>query len=112
MKKFYMFNKKISLLFSCFILLMTAMNAQPITTTFANNNGNALVTFNFQNTNAYDVQITDISSITGISGANTGSLWYKTSAIAGAPGAISTANGWTNAASQAFTGVANTTTTT
>lgn len=82
------------------------------TTGFTNNNGNSLITFNFVNNNASAVIITDIASITSLSGANTAQLWYKPGAIAGAPGAISAANGWTMAASGTFTGVANTTTTT
>ncbi|MBK7181606.1 MAG: hypothetical protein IPH89_01040 [Bacteroidetes bacterium] len=113
MKKNNPTKRKLELLFACFsVLLSTVLIAQPLTTTFTNNNGNSEITFNFQNTNAYDVQITEISSITGNSGANTGELWYKPTAIAGAPGAISAANGWTQVGTQAFTGVANTTTST
>lgn len=113
MRNNYKFKKQLRLCLSCFMVLFAAMvSAQPVTTTFTNNNGNALITFNFENTNAYDVIITEISSITGTTGANSGSLWYKPGAIAGSPGAISAANGWTQIGPQAFTGVANTTTST
>jgi len=112
MKKNYRIIKWRHLITSLLLLIVGATFAQPLTTTFANSNGNSLVTFNFQNTNGYAVQITDISSITSLTGANTGQLWFKPSAIAGAPGAISAANGWTQIFTQSFTGVANTTTST
>lgn len=113
MKKFYTLKTSLKLSITCFLMAFAAvMQAQPCTTTFANNNGNSLITFNFQNSNAYDVLITEVSSITGTTGANTAQLWYKPSAIAGAPGAIDAGNGWTMVASQPFAGVANTTTST
>ena len=75
---------------------------------FANNNGSGIVTFNFQNNNAYAIIITDIEGIVTSSGANTAELYLNTTPINGSPGAISAANGWTLAASQSFTGVGNT----
>jgi hypothetical protein len=93
------------------LLFAAVSQAQPIVTTFTNNNGSSVVTFNFQNTNPYGVLITDVGGITGTSGANTAELWFKPTAISGPTGAISVANGWTQVATQPFTGVANTTTT-
>ncbi|MBS1510792.1 MAG: M36 family metallopeptidase [Bacteroidetes bacterium] len=68
----------------------------PVTNNLAVNNGNGLVTFNFKNNNSYPVIITDIASTFFFLGlqANT-AAYYKTSPVNGAPGAISTANGWT-----------------
>jgi hypothetical protein len=111
MKKILRF---LTLVFAASALMSLSATAQTTisTTGFLNNNGNALVTFNFVNNNAAPVQITDIASITGASGAQTAQLWYKPGAITGSPGAISAANGWTQAASGSYTGVANTTTTT
>ena len=95
------------------LLTFIGINAQTILNTtavsgFANNNGSGIVTFNFQNSNSYDIIITDIEGITGTSGVNTAELYYKTTPVSGTPGAISSANGWTLAASQSFTGVSNT----
>ncbi|MGG9961781.1 M36 family metallopeptidase [Ferruginibacter sp. SUN106] len=83
-----------------------------ITTTFANNNAFGMVIFNFKNNNPFPVTITGIESIASASGASTATLYYKTTPISGAPGAISAANGWNVAATGAYTAVANTTTTT
>ncbi len=81
------------------------------TTGFLNNNGSSVVTFNFVNNNAFPVQITDLASIAGANGTNTAELWYRTTAIAGPPGAISVPNGWTMHISAPVTTIANTTTT-
>jgi hypothetical protein len=81
-----------------------------ISTNFTNNNGSGMITFNFQNTNATDVIITEIASATGTTGANSATLWYKPTAINQTTMAVSTATGWTQVATQPFTGVANTTT--
>jgi len=81
-----------------------------IQTTFTNNNAFGLVIFNFRNNNAFPVTITGIESIASTSGPSTASLYYKTTAIAGAPGAISVANGWNLANTGSYTAVANTTT--
>jgi hypothetical protein len=103
---------RINLFLSVFALcLVSLVNAQTvISTNFTNNNGSSMITFNFQNTNANDVIITDIASVTSITGANNATLWYKPTAINQTTMAVSTANGWTQVSSQAFTGVANTTT--
>ena len=94
-----------TLLRPLFILMVglftfSALKAQTtLTTNFANNNGNALVTFNFRNNNPGPVMITDMSSITGTTGGKIVSVFYKTTPIAGSPGAIDAANGWLLAAS-------------
>ncbi|MBK7433387.1 MAG: DUF11 domain-containing protein [Chitinophagaceae bacterium] len=80
------------------------------TTTFTNNNQFGMVIFNFRNNNPFPVTITGIESIASTNGASTASLYYKTTPIAGAPGAISVANGWNLSASAPYTAVANTTT--
>jgi len=79
-------------------------------TGFTNNNGSGTVTFNLQNTNSYDIIITEIEGVVGSSGTTTAGIWYKTTPISGSPGNISSANGWTLAASGTFTGVANSST--
>lgn len=75
----------------------TSISAQTtVGTGFTPNNGNALVTFNVKNNNTYAINITDIASYTFTPGSGAvARLFYKTSAINGAPGAISAANGWT-----------------
>ncbi|MFZ1453077.1 MAG: M36 family metallopeptidase, partial [Ferruginibacter sp.] len=81
-----------------------------IQTTFTNNNAFGLVIFNFRNNNPFPVTITGIESIASTSGLSTASLYYKVTPIAGAPGAISAANGWILANTGTYTAVANTTT--
>lgn len=78
-----------------------------ITTNFANNNASQYITFNFENTNAFDVIIQGVNGVTGTTGPVTAELWYKTTAVNGAPGAISIANGWTQSATASVAGVAN-----
>jgi len=89
-------------LFLLLVGLVALLNTEAqttISTNFTNNNGNALVTFNFRNNNAGPVMITDMASITQSSGDKIVSVFYKTTPINGAPGAISAANGWLLAAS-------------
>lgn len=104
------------LLFLFLIIGIGRSNAQSVTVStaasFTNNNGTGIVTFNFQNANPYPVIITDVAGVTGSSGLLNASVWYKTTPITAAPGLISVANGWTQAVSGTFTGVANSTTTT
>jgi subtilisin-like proprotein convertase family protein len=64
-------------------------------TNSASGNGQALVTFNIRNNNAYPVTLTDITSGYLATGTTATAAFYKTSAINGLPGAISVANGWT-----------------
>ncbi|MFN5652189.1 MAG: GEVED domain-containing protein, partial [Flavobacteriia bacterium] len=92
------------------LLSVHAVAQTSISTNFTNNNGSSLITFNFQNTNANDVIITEIASVTSLTGANTATLWYKPTAINQTTMVVSTANGWTQVAAQPFTGIANTTT--
>ncbi|MBX2934320.1 MAG: proprotein convertase P-domain-containing protein [Ferruginibacter sp.] len=72
--------------------LITA-DATP-TTPMAGGNGNYLVAFNVRNNNAIPVTFSSISSNTWGSGTVTANVYYSTTAIAGNPGPISTANGW------------------
>ncbi len=83
-----------------------------IQTTFANNNQFALVTTNFKNNNAFPVTISGFESIASTNGASIATLFYKTTAVNGAPGAINAANGWIVAGTGTYTAIANTTTTT
>jgi len=92
----------------------TNMFAQTTITTVGTygpvNNGNGFVTFNFKNNNTFDVVLTGISSVLNLaSGTATVSGHFKPGAIAAAPGAISTANGWTQFASAVITSNGNTT---
>jgi hypothetical protein len=111
MKKLYKILLQFLVLSSPTLLL-----AQPTTLSstgvFLNNNGSGMVTLNFTNNNSFPVRITTIEGVTGTAGANTAFLYFKPGAISGNPGAISPANGWDLAASEPFTGIANTTTTT
>jgi hypothetical protein len=98
---------------STILLLLLIFSAsfsfsQTITTTFTNNSTTGLIVFNFQNTNSSPVKITGLSGVVSVSGDVTVEAWYKTSAIAGAPGVISTGNGWTQFGNGSVTGVANT----
>ncbi len=95
-------------------LLPPALRAQTTLSTtaaFTNSETAATVTFNFENTNAYPVVITGIDGVLGAYGTQTVQLWYKTSAVSGAPGAIATGNGWTLSSSAAVNGTGNTTST-
>ena len=96
------------------LISMLAVNAQTTIATsgFLNNNGFGLTVFNFRNNNTSDVMITNIASIVSTSGGVDVKAFFKTSAINGAPGAISAANGWTQFGAATITGVANTSTTT
>lgn len=83
-----------------------------IATTFANNNQFSLVTSNFKNNNSFPVTITGIESIASTAGGSTARLYYKTTPVNGAPGAITAGNGWTLSGTGTYTAIANTTTTT
>ena len=98
------------LLLSLALYSFIAFGQSTISTNFTNNNGSGMITFNFQNTNATDVIITEIASATGTTGANSATLWFKPTAINQTTMAVNTGTGWTQVATQSFTGVANTTT--
>jgi hypothetical protein len=69
----------------------------PITvnTPMAGGNGNQMILFNLQNTNSTAYTLKAISTNVFTSGtATVVNLYYKTSAIAGAPGLINAGNGW------------------
>ncbi|MBK7958576.1 MAG: hypothetical protein IPK03_10990 [Bacteroidetes bacterium] len=67
-----------------------------ISTNFTNNNGQQCVVFNVENTNSTARKLVGLASAHFAASATPANVtvWYKTSAISGAPGAISTANGW------------------
>jgi len=90
---------------------VTAQISISTTSGFSNSETVNTVTFNFQNTNAYPVVITNIEGIASQYGTVSVELWYKPSAITAAPGQINAANGWTQAATQSVNGIANTSTT-
>jgi len=104
------FTLLLTVLVSCFFVA-SGQTTLSTTTTFLNNNGNGMVSFNFQNTNNFDVRITSVEGVVWTAGANTASLYIKPGAITVNPGAISAANGWVLGASGNFTGIANSTTT-
>jgi hypothetical protein len=90
------------LLTSVFISGLLAQTVIP--TPFTNTNGQAGITFNLQNNNATVGRLLDLSSAHFNNGGPvTVTLWFKASAINGAPGAISTANGWTQIATNTVT---------
>jgi hypothetical protein len=94
--------KRLLTLFLLFCFLSQASNvqSQTITTipTFNNNNGSGLVTFNFENTNAYPIEITDVSTVLRTSGSSTFTIYYNTTPVSGPPGIISTTPSWISAA--------------
>ncbi len=90
--------------------LLTAMegnliNANPAAPT-AGGNGQALVTFNITNGNAFPATFSSITSRCLNTGAMNARIFYKLTPIAGAPGAISAANGWTQFGAGASTSTA------
>jgi photosystem II stability/assembly factor-like uncharacterized protein/subtilisin-like proprotein convertase family protein len=86
---------------------LLATTATP-TTAMAGGNGNNLVAFNVVNNNTIPVTFSSISSNSFASGAVTARVFYKPGGIAGAPGAISAANGWTQFGTSNVTVTANT----
>ncbi|HRI25439.1 MAG TPA: M36 family metallopeptidase, partial [Ferruginibacter sp.] len=66
-----------------------------VNTPMAGGNGNNLVAFNVRNNNSYAVTFSSISSNTFGSGAVVSRVFWRATPIAGNPGAISAANGWT-----------------
>lgn len=112
MNVFYQNGKAFA--FSTLLLLMIcwgnpAISQTTLTTTFPENNGFSLVTFNFTNNNASAVIITDIASMPGSSGSMNVVAFYKPSAINGLPGAIDPTNGWNQFGSATITAVASVT---
>jgi hypothetical protein len=106
-----LFSESFFCLLLCFSGLLTRGQTTLSTTSLLTNDDTAaVVTFNFQNTNAYPVLITGLSGILNVYGASDIQLWYKTTAISGSPGAISTGNGWTMASSSSVLGIANSST--
>ncbi|MBL0145606.1 MAG: hypothetical protein IPP48_07450 [Chitinophagaceae bacterium] len=64
-------------------------------TPMAGGNGNNTVAFNITNNNGYPVDLKGISTNTFGAGAVVARAFYKTTPIAGNPGTIDAANGWT-----------------
>lgn len=102
----------LQLLFMMLCLPVFAQTTLSTTSVVTNTETVSTVTLNFQNTNAFPVILTDIAGVVSAYGDNTAQVWYKTSAISGAPGDISTTNGWTMSLSANFYGIQNTTNTT
>jgi subtilisin-like proprotein convertase family protein len=73
-------------------------------TNFVNTNGSATVTFNVKNNHPYPIVLSQIDSRTLTASNTSVSAFYKTSAIAGLPGAIAPANGWNQFAAGAISG--------
>lgn len=80
--------------------------------TFSNNNGSGGVSFNIHNTNSFDIKITQIDGIVGTASTATFEMYLKNDTVNGATGLINAANGWNLVATNTFTGINNTTTTT
>ncbi len=107
---------KFAFLLFCFLAGLSApLKAQIVLSTtsqYLNNNGSGTVTFNLENTNAFDVIVTDISGVTGTTGSVNVEFYYNPTPVSGAPGAISAANGWNLVTSATITGIGNSSTTT
>jgi hypothetical protein len=75
------------------------VQAQTISTSpsFTNNNGSGLVTFNFENTNAYPIEITSVSTVLYTAGSSTFTIYYNTTPVNGLPGTIPGSPSWTAA---------------
>lgn len=91
----------------CVILLLTTIGNRSIAqttiaTTLANNNGSSVVIGNLYNSNSYDIIISEIKAAAGSTSSQTAQLWTKvvSGPNAGAPGAVSVANGWVLQATQ------------
>ncbi|MFN5182367.1 MAG: GEVED domain-containing protein, partial [Bacteroidota bacterium] len=100
----------------CIQLISINVSSQvSVCSNVANNNGNGKITFNFQNTNAYAVIITDISSICSTTTLTATEAWYRPNALAfnGAAAfpALTAAN-WTQFGNATISGVASGTSTT
>jgi subtilisin-like proprotein convertase family protein len=86
---------------------MISFAATPATP-MAGGNGNNLVAFNVRNNNGFPVTLASIASNAFGSGAVVTRAFFKPSAIAGNPGAISAANGWNQFGTANVTVTANT----
>nr|MBP6431109.1 T9SS type A sorting domain-containing protein [Ferruginibacter sp.] len=73
---------------------LSALPATPATP-MAGGNANNTVAFNVSNNSGVPMSLTGISSNAWTSGAITARAFFKTTPIAGNPGLINTANGWT-----------------
>ncbi len=83
-----------------------------VSTPLTGGNGNAIITFNVKNNNGIPYTLNAVATNAFSSGLEPlVRLWYRNTPVAGSPGAISVAGGWTVAASRAnvnvTAGVAN-----
>ena len=113
MKQSYLKISALLCLFFVSVLFSKNIQAQTIISTsgFANNNANAIVTFNFTNNNATSFVITDIAGICEYAGTTSVSAYYKPSAINGLTGLIDAANGWNQFGVASINAIDNTITT-
>ena len=93
------------LFFSMFVFLaqvsgQTTITTSSTSTTNWSTGSNALV-FGVENTNSYDIIITDLSNYTPASHSATYTLWYHPTVISGAPGTIDASNGWVQTSASA-----------
>lgn len=99
-------TRSIYIFLAWFILLMPqvvkAQTTVGTTSSFTGNNGSGTVVFNLQNSNSSAVVLTTIKGIVTTTGTTATEVWYKTSAVNGVPGAITTTNGWTQIATGTF----------
>lgn len=92
--------------FSVFAFIMIfgiGANAQTTLTTTSSSYmygaaGGGVIVFGISNTNAYSITITDFASMHEGASTATYTLWYKATPLTGAPGAVTSANGWTQVA--------------
>lgn len=78
---------------------------------YSANNGSGLVTFNFYNSNPYDIYIDSIYTVDGVSGINSFYIWYNTTPVNGLPTSpIPSTASWIAADTQTYTSLGSTTT--
>jgi hypothetical protein len=69
------------------------------TGTVYGNNGQNGITFVIQNTNGFPAVLTEVGNYFTTSGTSNVELWFSSTSLSGAPGAVTSANGWTQIAS-------------
>lgn len=74
---------------------VTSINTALAPSSFNNNNGSGLVTFNFENTNPFPVEIIEVSTVLRSAGSSTFTIYYNTTPVAGPPGVIPGSPNWT-----------------
>ena len=71
-------KQKLLLLLAICLSLSSVIGQTTVTTTHTNNNGNGSVIFNVQNTNGFDVIVTDVQCHLNSSATNNLQLLYRT----------------------------------